>query len=97
MNLPAAQSRHTVIPAYEYAPAGQSVQKLELGNPCPVPYFPVKQLAHVTPALAPDAVEYVPCWQFWQAEDRLAPVPVWYVPAWQEAHWLLLETAWPVE
>jgi hypothetical protein len=54
-------------------------------------------LAHVTPALAPDAVEYVPCWQFWQAEDRLAPVPVWYVPAWQEAHWLLLETAWPVE
>ena len=73
------------------------MQKLELAIPCPVPYFPTQQLAHVSPPLAPDAVEYVPDWQFWQAEDRLAPVPVWYVPAWQEAHWLLLETAWPVE
>jgi hypothetical protein len=26
LNLPAAQSRHALIPAYEYAPAGQSVQ-----------------------------------------------------------------------
>jgi hypothetical protein len=63
-------------------------------------YWPIaqtEQVWHVVLVVMPVPVEYSPLWHVVHEAEDVTVIPDEYLPDWQEAHWLLLETAWPVE